>query len=72
MYCYVCAKEGKQTPALAVCIVCGMGMCMDHLVVEHLPIEDVKNWGFSSEQITYPEKLPRLLCQQCHAALMQK
>jgi hypothetical protein len=72
MYCYICAKEGKQTPALAVCLACGMCMCMDHLVVEHLPIKDVHNWGLSVETITYPETIPRFLCQQCHTALLQK
>ena len=72
MYCYMCAKEGKQTPALAVCLACGMCVCMDHLVEDQLPIEDVKNWGFSTERITYPEKIPRLLCRPCHTALMQR
>ncbi|MEI6451058.1 MAG: DUF2180 family protein, partial [Actinomycetes bacterium] len=25
MQCYVCAKAGKQTEAVGICIVCGMG-----------------------------------------------
>ena len=29
MQCYVCAKAGKQTEAVGICIVCGMGLCMD-------------------------------------------
>lgn len=32
MKCYVCAKEGKDTEAIAICIVCGMGLCEDHIV----------------------------------------
>src|SRR5450756_3065873 len=34
MQCYVCAKAGKQTEAVGVCIVCGMGLCMDHALRE--------------------------------------
>ena len=34
MKCYMCALEGKDTDALAICIVCGMGICKDHLIRE--------------------------------------
>lgn len=27
MKCYICAEEGKSTDAVAMCIVCGMGLC---------------------------------------------
>lgn len=30
MSCYTCAKEGRTSAAVAVCAVCGMGLCMDH------------------------------------------
>jgi hypothetical protein len=70
MNCYVCHQEGKVTPAIAVCLACGMCVCNDHLVREDLPVEDVKNWGFSVEKITKAEKLPRILCKACHSALM--
>ena len=39
MQCYVCAKAGKQTEAVGMCIVCGMGLCMDHALRE-----DVDFW----------------------------
>ena len=32
MKCYVCAQGNVETDAIAVCIVCGMGVCKDHLV----------------------------------------
>lgn len=71
MHCYMCAQEGKETPAIAVCLACGMCVCQDHLVREDLPLEDVKNWGFSEQRIVKAQKLPRILCMPCHAALNQ-
>jgi len=38
MKCYVCAKMGKDTDAVAVCIVCGMGVCMEHAIYEATPV----------------------------------
>ncbi len=32
MKCYVCAKEGKDSDAVAACIACGMGTCMKHTI----------------------------------------
>jgi hypothetical protein len=68
MKCYMCAKMGKDTDAVAVCIVCGMGVCMDHAIYEETPI-----WKGD-----YPvrlekniEKLKRILCQPCHKALKE-
>ena len=72
MHCYICAQEGKETPAVAVCLACGMCMCKDHAIREELPVEDILNWGFSQKTVTYPEKLPRFLCKPCHTALMQR
>ncbi|BHH83175.1 DUF2180 family protein [Desulforhopalus sp. 52FAK] len=69
MHCFVCAQLGKETPAIAVCITCGMCVCQEHLVREDLPIEDVKNFGFSKQKIVRAEKMPRIVCQSCHTAL---
>lgn len=30
MNCYTCAQEGDTREAVAVCAVCGMGLCMEH------------------------------------------
>jgi len=32
MQCYMCAKASKQTEAVGICIVCGMGLCMEHAI----------------------------------------
>jgi hypothetical protein len=70
--CYICAKEGMDTPAVAMCIVCGMFVCMKHLIREELPVEDIVDWGLGKEKITYPKTLPRILCTWCYEALAQR
>jgi hypothetical protein len=70
--CYICAKEGKETTAVAVCLACGMGVCMKHLVREELPIEDIVDWGLGKEKVAYPKTLPRILCAWCSDALAQR
>ena len=32
MQCYVCAQTGVETEAIAICIVCGMAVCKEHLI----------------------------------------
>lgn len=39
MKCYICAQQGKDSDAVAACVVCGMGVCMDHVVRE-----EVETW----------------------------
>ena len=46
MKCYICAKQGVDEEAVAICIVCGMGLCLGHAFREKLPVTDVINWGF--------------------------
>ena len=31
MNCYVCAKQGREQVAVAVCQSCGVALCMHHL-----------------------------------------
>ncbi len=33
MTCYDCAVAGQSTPAVAVCVGCGAGVCRAHVVV---------------------------------------
>jgi len=65
MKCYVCATLGKDADAVAVCIVCGMGLCMDHLVREEM---DVWEGGYPFPAQKTGKKLPRILCPDCAAA----
>ncbi|MBU0606932.1 MAG: DUF2180 family protein, partial [Armatimonadetes bacterium] len=34
MLCYVCERSDTDTSAVALCIVCGMGLCMQHVIRE--------------------------------------
>jgi len=67
MLCYVCAQSGKETQALAVCIVCGMGVCKDHLVRADI---DMWEGGYPIPPTKLKKKLPRILCLECNDALI--
>ena len=69
MKCYMCAKEGKDTDAVAICIVCGMGLCMDHAIREEMPLWE---GGYPFPMKKEKKTLPRILCGDCHVALHEK
>ena len=58
MKCYIHAKEGFSEEAVAVCVICGMGLCPDHAVERNLPVRS------SSGQAGYPERGMLILCPQ--------
>lgn len=66
MQCYVCAQSGVQTEAVGICIVCGMGLCKDHVIRE-----DVDLWegGYPLPAKKAKKRLPRILCPECSEAL---
>jgi hypothetical protein len=72
MKCYVCAKQGIDKEAVAICIVCGMGLCLGHAFKEELLVRDVIDWGFGEERIKYPHTLPRFICAECKLAIEQR
>jgi len=72
MKCYLCAKNGQDSPAVAICIVCGMALCMGHVVRDDLPLTREHAAGLGFQVRVLPEKLPRVLCPPCHNALTQK
>ncbi|AJF07525.1 DUF2180 family protein [Geoalkalibacter subterraneus] len=58
MNCYPCARENKETPAVAVCSVCGKGLCLEHTVERELPlVQRVSGW--------VDQSLIHLLCAEC-------
>ena len=71
MNCYVCNKLGKDTPAVAICILCGMALCPQHLVREELPVFQDVSAGMGTVRHKMPETLPRILCSECYHALHQ-
>lgn len=72
MKCYQCAKEGVETEAVVICIICGMGLCMDHLFREELLVTDIVDWGLGGEKIEYQRTLPRFICEDCKVAMEQR
>ena len=68
MKCYFCAKEGKDKDAVAICIICGLGVCNEHLVREELP-----RWKgeYPLPSKYMPKTLPRILCRDCYEALKE-
>jgi hypothetical protein len=41
MKCYECIKMGTYADAVALCTICGMGLCMEHAIRENLPVVDI-------------------------------
>jgi len=72
MRCFPCAEREKMGEAVAICIICGMGICMDHAIREELLVQDVIDWGLGEEKIRYPHSLPRMICPACKKAIEQR
>ncbi|RPI27765.1 MAG: DUF2180 family protein [Actinomycetota bacterium] len=49
-----------------MCIVCGMGLCMEHVIREDV---DIWEGGYPFPQKKARKKLPRILCEECRDAL---
>lgn len=64
---YICAKMGKNTDAVAVCIVCGMGVCMEHAKRVDLPIWE---GGYPVPVKMLKKGLPRFVCADCGNVLV--
>lgn len=58
MKCYVHAKQGSSEEAVAVCEVCGMGICMEHAVERDLPVRS------SPGMAGYPQRAMIIMCEQ--------
>lgn len=58
MECYPCAKLSLNSNAVAVCSVCGKGLCLDHAVERDIPlVRRVSGWADQS--------LIHILCGAC-------
>ena len=69
MKCYICKEQGKDTDAVAICIVCGMGVCIEHLVREEVPL-----WkgDYPLPARKMKKTVPRILCVICHEAYQEE
>jgi hypothetical protein len=67
MNCYDCLPASH--PAVAVCCLCGKGVCIEHCVrqgrtvLEHVPS------GMSAQIRRTGRSLPRMVCQECAEAV---
>ena len=63
MKCYVCDSD-----AVAICIVCGMALCKEHVIRK-----DVDMWegGYPFPSQKAKKKMPRILCQECSDAMVE-
>lgn len=66
MKCYICAEEGKDSDAVAICIVCGMGVCKHHAIREETELWE---GGYPFPATKLKKSIPRILCPPCHHAL---
>ena len=65
--CYECATNDVTEEAIAICIMCGKGLCMEHAKRVDLPI-----WqgGYPTPVKILKKGLPRFICQECADVLM--
>jgi hypothetical protein len=65
MNCYDCSITGHDTPAVATCIHCGAGLCIEHAIVapHHLTRPGLIN---RLETVEPPARLVH--CETCAAA----
>jgi hypothetical protein len=65
MNCYDCTAHGHATPAVAVCLDCGVAVCADHSVL-------TPRWLTRTAPINRPVPVEpptrTLRCQVCHTA----
>ncbi|MGI5347613.1 DUF2180 family protein [Streptomyces sp. CA-250714] len=68
MHCYDCSEEGTQTPAVAVCVDCGAGVCARHLHSEPEPVRRSTSPG----QAWSTTEARRMVCVVCHQQSLQQ
>jgi hypothetical protein len=62
MKCYECIKAGTTQDAVAVCAVCGKGLCLDHALERELSLTPRVS-GWANSMATH------IICQACATAL---
>jgi hypothetical protein len=59
--CYDCLEESKDSEAVGVCIVCGKGLCMEHIKQVEFPMRG----GYPLPKLNLKKGLPRMMCREC-------
>ncbi len=67
MNCYECYP--KSEPAVALCQLCGKGLCRDHCVRQERQVVQHVPSGMAAQTRMLDRILPRLVCAECDAAV---
>ena len=65
--CYECAGNGSVKEAVAICIMCGKGLCNEHVHRIDLPIWE---GGYPAPVRILKKGLPRFVCSDCGNILL--
>lgn len=57
MNCYVCRREGRTEPAVALCRYCWVGLCLNHLA-------EAQEHTTGGMHYDCPHQLPKLSSQE--------
>lgn len=77
MMCYECNKINEISDTVAICVICGRGICRNHLVRAETPLwdgeYDIKlKCGMDVEcKIEDINPLKKILCTSCNRALKE-
>jgi hypothetical protein len=67
MTCYDCHPEA--TPAVAICRLCGKGICREHCIRQNRPVYEHVPSGMAAQVRDTGRRAPRLLCKECAQAV---
>ena len=65
MQCYVCKQNGVDRDAVGICIVCGMGLCSEHIIRSDV---EIREGGYPFPSRKLKTAVPRILCPECAKA----
>lgn len=67
MLCYECEQD--ERPAVAVCQICGKGVCREHCVERTRCIYERVESGMAAQLRLNGKRVPFMVCTQCAKAL---
>ncbi|HIH75443.1 MAG TPA: DUF2180 family protein, partial [Methanosarcina sp.] len=54
-------ENNRDSEAVGVCIVCGKGLCIEHIKQVEFPMKG----GYPLPKVTLKKDLPRMMCREC-------
>jgi hypothetical protein len=66
MNCYDCDPEA--VPAVAVCELCGKGLCREHCIRQDRPVYEHVPSGMAAQVRDTGLRAPRMVCGECAQA----